>query len=336
MQSMEEVLQGVERILHCFDLPFRLGERRLKVTASIGIAFGPDDDDNISELLRRADTAMYHAKTTSLNRYSLFHDTMKEKVARRLLIDECMYGALEHGEFEVHYQPKIAFSTRKIMGFEALIRWHSDKLGPVSPNEFIMIAEHNGLIVDIGKFVLEQALQVLSLWQKTTKIPLNMAVNLSPVQFRDADLVDFITQTIAQSGISNNSVELEITEGVLMSGRRNVKESLHQLKELGVRIALDDFGTGYASLSYLRNYPFDILKIDREFIKEITADNSDRKLAQATIAMANSLGLKVVAEGVEFEEQFAILSGYGCNYAQGFLFGKPVSADETTVLLKKI
>ncbi|MEN8180620.1 MAG: EAL domain-containing protein [Pseudomonadota bacterium] len=209
------------------------------------------------------------------------------------------------------------------------------KLGLVPPNEFISIAENNGQIITIGKFVLEQALQQLTHWREMTGLPLIMAVNLSPTQFRDEGLVDYIKKTINKTGVSSGSLELEITEGVLMSGYTDINKSLTRLKKFGIRLAMDDFGTGYSSLSYIRNYPFDVLKIDREFICNITEDNSDSKLAEATIAMANSLGLKVVAEGVETAEQFSILSGYGCDFAQGYLFGKPVPAVEATQFLEK-
>jgi len=221
------------------------------------------------------------------------------------------------------------------MGAEALLRWHNPALGNVYPDEFIPIAEQTGLIVSIGQFVLSEALGMTAHWQKQQESEFRIAVNLSPRQFSDPQLVGYIEKTIRQSGIPSQHLELEITEGVLMSGHSYIDNALSDLNKLGVSIAMDDFGIGYSSLSYLRSYPFDVLKIDRSFIRNIVADSADRELINAAISMAHSLKLKVVAEGVETEEQLAYLKELSCDYAQGYLFGKAAPAEQITGMLTK-
>ncbi|MCW8921747.1 MAG: GGDEF domain-containing phosphodiesterase, partial [Sedimenticola sp.] len=300
--------------------------RELVLTVSLGIALYPEDGSNPAELLRNADTAMYHSKAEGRNTYHYFTDSMNQGVARRLIIEEQLRGALVRGELNVLYQPLIEIASRRMIGAEALLRWCNPLLGNVSPAEFIPIAEQTGMILPIGEYVIEEALAQLALWQQTD-LSLKVAVNISPRQFRDPQLVSFIEQTLERSGITASSLELEITEGVLMSGLRHIDRALATLNELGVEIAMDDFGTGYSSLSYLRSYPFDILKIDQSFIRDITVDDADRALVSAAIAMAHGLGLKVVAEGVETEAQLAYLVSQRCDFAQGYLFSRPVESE---------
>ena len=219
------------------------------------------------------------------------------------------------------------------MGAEALLRWHNPAIGQVSPNEFIPIAEQIGLIVQLGRFVIDEVLNRTAIWQKEHNPCFRITVNISPRQFRDPDLLDFITNTLHQSGVASKTLELEITEGVLMSGHAYIKDALEQLSGLGVSVSMDDFGTGYSSLSYLRSYPFNTLKIDRSFIMGISEDTTDRELINAIIAMAHGLNMKVIAEGVETEEQLHFLKELGCNYAQGYLLSKPITADEISNLL---
>ncbi len=322
-----------EALLNRFTDAFSIDNRELVLTASIGIAIYPDDGDNLSELLRNADSAMYHSKEQGRNTYSYFTDKMNEDVSHRLLLEEQMHGALSRGEFRLCYQPKVALESGKIIGAEALLRWHNPALGEVSPLEFIPIAEQTGLIVPIGKFVLAEAMAMAAQWSQSYGRSFSMAVNLSPRQFRDPSLVPYIEAGIKESGVRAGSLELEITEGVLMNGYAYVDDALSALNSLGLNIAMDDFGTGYSSLSYLRSYPFDVLKIDREFINDITEDPADRELVNAAIAMAHGLGLKVVAEGVETKEQLEYLSAHGCDYGQGYLFGKPMSPEEMAALM---
>ena len=323
----------IENLLEKFREAFRIDNRELMLTASIGVAVYPNDGNTPSELLRKADSAMYHSKEEGRNTYSYFTEAMNKDVSRRLALEEQMHGALERGEFRLHYQPKVDITTCNLIGVEALLRWNNPALGEVTPCEFIPIAEQTGLIIPIGQFVLNKALEMTATWQQKYEQPFSIAVNLSPRQFRDPNLVTFIKKAIAQSGVSGKSLELEIIEGVLMSGHAYIDEALEAINSLGISIAMDDFGTGYSSLSYLRRYPFDVLKIDRSFVNDIIEDKADRELVNAAIAMAHSLGLKVVAEGVETEEQRALLAKQGCEIAQGYLFSKPVSAEEITAML---
>ncbi len=325
----------VDELLNQFRTPFTINNRGLILTASIGIALYPENGDDASELLRNADSAMYHAKKQGGNTYSYFTESMNHEVSRRLALETQICGALDRGEFEVLYQSKIDIKSCRIIGAEALLRWYNPALGHVSPKEFIPVAEQTGLITRLGQFVLTEALNKTVHWQRSLTDNFHIAVNLSPCQFRDPELVSVIEETIKQTGILATSVELEITEGVLMSGHRDVEKALAALSNLGLSIAMDDFGTGYSSLSYLRSYPFNVLKIDRSFINDITIDPRDKELINAAIAMAHGLNLEVVAEGVEAKEQLTILTELGCDYAQGNYFSKPLSAAEMSTLLER-
>ena len=324
-----------ENLLAEFREPFDIDGRELMITASVGISVFPGDGGDSSELLCNADSAMYHSKDLGRNTYSYFTDAMNQNVLHRLSLEEQIHGALERKEFAVYYQSKVDMHTGKIMGAEALLRWNNPALGNVSPVEFIPIAEQTGLIIPIGQFVLTEALQKAVEWQQKFNAEFRIAVNVSPRQFRDPDLVPFIERTINETGIQGQYLELEITEGVLMSGHGYIDEALAEINNLQISIAMDDFGTGYSSLSYLRSYPFDVLKIDRSFVNDITIDPADRELTNAAIAMAHGLNLKVVAEGVETEQQLALLKELNCDYAQGYLFSKPITAKEMTELLKQ-
>jgi len=324
----------VESLLELFRTAFRVDGRDLLLTASIGVAVYPNDGETPSKLLQNADSAMYHSKEQGRNTYCYFTDAMNRDVSRRLQIEEQMHGALDRGEFRLCYQPQVDVRSRRITSVEVLLRWSNAALGEISPVEFIPIAEQTGLIIPIGKFVLEQALSMAAKWHHALEQPPAIAVNLSPRQFRESGLVEFIEKSLIDSGVPGDRVELEITEGVLMSGHAYIDSALSSLSAMGVHIAMDDFGTGYSSLSYLRRYPFDVLKIDRSFINDITVDNADLQLVTAAIAMAHGLGLKVVAEGVETEEQLVLLALHGCDFAQGFLLSKPVSDEMIMQLLE--
>jgi len=323
-----DALPITENLLKKFREPFKIDGRELILTVSVGISVYPEDGKNPSELLRNADAAMYQAKELGRNTYSFFTKAMNLDISRNLNLEEQIRGALERREFEVYYQPQIDVDSGRIIGAEALLRWHNKMLGNVSPAEFIPVAEKTGLIVPIGQFVLKQALSLLSQWQKSYDCRLRMAVNLSPRQFRDPELINFIKNALNEVNISAASLELEITEGVLMIGHSYVDEALSALAKLGILLSMDDFGTGYSSLSYLRQYSFDVLKVDRSFINGIADESADRDLVNAAISMAHSLGMKVVAEGVETEEQMYILEQLNCDYVQGFLFSKPLPVKE--------
>lgn len=325
----------VENLLDRFRDTFKIGERDLIVTVSVGVAIHPNDGDTPTELLRNADSAMYHSKGKGRNTCSYFTHAMNREVSRRFALEEQMHGALGRGEFHLYYQPQLELQSGSIVGIEALLRWSNPSLGDVSPDEFISIAEHTGMIVPIGEFVIEEALATLAWLRQEHDAELRMAVNLSPRQFRDPNPVPFIDEAMRDHGVAGHMLELEITEGVLMGGYQYIEETLNRLGELGVHLAMDDFGTGYSSLSYLRSYPFDVIKIDRSFVSDISTDSSDRALISAAVAMAHGLDLQVVAEGVETDEQFKYLSELGCDFAQGYLFSKPLAPQEILQLLRR-
>ena len=324
LDDESDALVIADRLLKAFRKPFKLEGRDLILTLSIGIAISPKDGTSASVLLRNADTAMYQAKALGRNTSSFFTPQMNVAMRRRFEIEEQMHGALERNEFELYYQPQIDVKTNTIIGAEALLRWHNIVLGEITPDEFIPIAEQTGLIAPIGVFVINQALRFLNEWQTVNNQQYTMAVNLSPRQFRDPELVNIIIHALNENTISNECLELEITEGVLMDGQTSIREALLQIDELGIKLSMDDFGTGYSSLSYLREYPFDVLKIDRSFISGITDNKADCNLVKAAIAMSHSLEIKVVAEGVETKEQLDLLNELNCDIAQGFYLSKPL------------
>ena len=312
---------------------FESNNREFLLTASVGVSVYPEDGATPSDLLRNADSAMYCSKNSGRNTYTFFTASMNKEVSRRLLLEEYIHSALEREEFEVLYQPKIEPRTRKVVGVEALLRWNIPVIDFVSPVEFIPIAEQTGLIDSLGQFVLNESLGKAVQWMELADTRFNVAINLSPRQFRNPELVSSISKSLQVVNLPPDILELEITEGVLMSGHAYVKDALREITDLGITIAMDDFGTGYSSLSYLRQYPFDVLKIDRSFIDDLAVDRADKGLVSAAIAMAHSLNLKVVAEGVETEEQLQILCEYNCDMAQGYLFSRPVTADEISAML---
>ena len=326
---------AAENLLDIFRKPFKVDGRDLILGASIGISIYPDDGTSTIELLRCADTAMYCSKGQGRNTYNYFTESMNKDVSRRLMLEEKLYGALERREFSLRYQPIVDIKERMVIGCEALLVWDNPDIGNISPVEFIPITEQSGLIVPIGKYVLQEALRMTAFWQQTCMPEFMISVNFSPRQFRDPSLVEDVDQILQSSGIITGSLELEITEGVLLSGISNNDATLNAFSEMGIKIAMDDFGTGYSSLNYLRRYPFDSIKIDREFVSDMTYDMGDRELVNAAIVMANSLDLRVIAEGVETEQQLADLEELGCGYAQGYLLGRPMPAEELTVLLKR-
>ncbi|WP_370281005.1 EAL domain-containing protein [Pontibacterium sp.] len=335
LKKPEDALPVAEKILNCFRDPFKIANRELVVTASMGISIYPDNGISPAELLRNADTAMYASKGQGGNTCHFFTEEMNMGVSRRLALEEQLHGALGNNEFEVVYQPLVDINSRSIIGAEALLRWYNPTLGNIPPDEFIPVAEQTGLIIPIGQYVLSQALEMTAKWSKQRRWPFKIAVNLSPRQFRDENLATFIQEKLHETGVSGRTLELEITEGVLMGDHGYINSALETLCRMEIGIAMDDFGTGYSSLSYLRSYPFDTLKIDRSFINDINVDAADRELVSAAIAMAHGLGLKVVAEGVETEEQMEYLATQYCDIAQGYLFSKPVKAGQISQMLRE-
>lgn len=328
ISNITDVASIIANILAQFKQGFRLLEQDFLLTASLGVALYPQDGKDTAELLRNADTAMYRAKQQGRGGYCYYTDTMNRELQRRLKVEAQLRNGLKYNEFHLCYQPLINIQNRTLAGAEVLLRWNNAELGAVRPDEFIPIAEQSGLIEEIGKYVFSQALARMAQWQSHLSSNFKLAINISPRQLRDVEFLPFISDLIAQSGVSGEVLEFEITEGMLLSGKSEFDKLLTVIKPMGIGLVMDDFGTGYSSLNYLRSYSFNKLKIDRSFIHDITDDIGDRILVQASIAMAHGLELEVVAEGVETETQLAFLSELDCDIAQGFFFSKPLIESE--------
>ncbi|OEU59589.1 MAG: hypothetical protein BA870_02535 [Desulfuromonadales bacterium C00003094] len=297
-------------------------------SASIGIALYPQNGLDSETLLKHADTAMYEAKKDGRNDYHFFSEQMHQKAIERHTLEGCLHRALGRGEFFLVYQPQLDLLTGETVGMEALVRWQSPDRGLVSPAEFIPVAEDSGLIRPLGEWILRTACREAVAWQRLDRGPLRLAVNLSAQQFRQPDFVERIEEVLQETGLDPQLLELELTESVFMENREAAIEVLVDLKARGIQIAIDDFGTGYSSLSYLKNFPIDRIKIAQEFVRDIPADPNDMAIVSATIAMAESLGLKLIAEGVETLEQLEFLQQQGCQEMQGYYFSRPLPADQ--------
>ncbi|MEX2279639.1 MAG: EAL domain-containing protein [Acidimicrobiia bacterium] len=306
----------------------------LHVSTSIGISVYPDDGEDAETLIKNADTAMYQAKANGRQRYQFFKQAMNDRAVERQSIEESLRSGLEREEFVLHYQPKVDLKTGEITGVEALIRWIHPSRGMVSPADFIPIAEESGLIRPIDDWAVKEACRQARSWVDSGLPPIVMAVNVSAAELRDETYVQRLNATLGQTGIDPRYLELELTESVLMEHAHSAAILLQDLKRLGVQIALDDFGTGYSSLSYLRDFPIDTLKIDQSFVSEVTSAGSDTRIVTAVIGLARSLGLTVVAEGVETREQLEFLRARQCDEAQGYYFSRPVPPDEVAELLR--
>jgi EAL domain-containing protein (putative c-di-GMP-specific phosphodiesterase class I) len=303
------------------------------VTMSIGISFFPRNGNNLADLLKNADMAMYQAKNDGGDQIVAFKPELNDKALNRFTLENDLQRASVNHDFFLQYQPFVDLSSGLIVGAEALIRWQHPNRGELPPQEFISMAERIGLIVPIGEWVIQTACMNLVRWQKSYKDNLRVAVNLSPRQLKDSRLPEFIWNTLHQNQLDPSFLELEITEEVFMSDPSTAVSVLHQLVEMGIRIAIDDFGTGYSSFSYLKNLPVTRLKIDRSFVRDIAATNNDSAIVKAIIAMARNLRLEITAEGVETADQVTFLQQNGPIESQGFYFGKPVGATEFQWLL---
>ena len=334
IDDAESAAEVAGKLIAQIKVPFEIDHRELLLGASIGIALYPDDGDQPKELLRRADTAMYHAKRNGRAGDAFFTDELNLDISRRFAIEEQLHGALARNEFRLLYQPQVDIESGEIVGAEALLRWANPTLGDVTPAEFIPIAEQTGAIVAIGQYVLETAIGEAADLCRQESSGFSLAVNLSPRQFRDHELVDIVESALRKHTVPPDRLVLEITEGLFIEPNLDVGRTLGRLHDSGILLAMDDFGKGYSSLSYLRLYSFDKLKIDREFVHDMTTDPGDRELVLAAISMAHSIGLTVVAEGVETRQQSELLQQQGCEMAQGFLYSPPVSMAELLDLLK--
>jgi len=306
----------------------------LHVTTSIGLSVYPEDGLNAETLIKNADTAMYQAKENGRQSYQFFKPAMNVRAVERQSIEESLRRALEREEFTLHYQPKIAVRTGEVTGAEALVRWTHPTRGPVSPAEFIPVAEDCGLILPIGRWVLREACKQAGAWLHAG-LPLGtMAVNISAMEFRDDGFLENVFATLKDAGLHASALELELTESVLMKRAESAAAVLKSLRDGGVQIAIDDFGTGYSSLSYLRKFPIDALKIDQSFVRQITTTPDDTTIVTAVISMGRSLKLRVVAEGVETQEELAFLQAHHCDEAQGYFFSRPVLPQDFAKILK--
>lgn len=305
----------------------------LHISTSIGVSIFPDDAMDAAALLQSADAAMYHAKKVGRNTFQFFAPAMNSFARERLELESGLRRALQNGEFELHYQPKVDIATGRIESAEALIRWNHPERGLVAPNAFIGLAEDTGLILPIGEWVVREACQQLRAWHRAGHTHLRMAVNLSAQQFQQKNLVEMVQSALSEAHLEAHFLELELTETAVMHDAEQSVRVLERLSALGVRISVDDFGTGYSSLSYLRRLPLDKLKIDRAFIREIATSRDDAEIVRAIVSLAHSLQLKVIAEGVETSDQFDYVRGLGCDQFQGFLCSAPVPASDFVAAL---
>ena len=329
----EECALVGDKIIEALSTPFPFEGHSLHISPSIGICLCPDDGDDVDTLMRHADAAMYHAKAAGRNNYQFFDQRMNQAAARHFELESSLRGALVRGEFELHYQPIVDTASRRLHALEVLLRWRRGGETLVGPDEFIPILEENGMIVAVGEWVIRTACEQSMAWQGQGLAAVPLAINLSARQFMHDGLVDSMRRIVGATGIDPALVEFEITETALMQHGGQTLETLRQINGMGMRLSIDDFGTGYSSLAYLKRFPVRKIKVDRAFVRELEASAEDRAIVAAVMALANSLGLSVVAEGVETEGQAALLGSHGCQYAQGYLFARPLPAGEAARLL---
>jgi EAL domain-containing protein (putative c-di-GMP-specific phosphodiesterase class I) len=333
--TQSEALDIARRVLKAMEPSIRLLGIDVHISPSIGAAFYPRDGASVDALLARADAAMYSAKERGRNNVQCYADGMTTLTQERVVLESDLHTALQKGEFELHYQPKVDTATGRINSAEALIRWRHPQRGLVPPSEFIPVAEDCGLLDAIGEWVLSEACRQAQAWQRQGLRPLRVAVNLAPSQFRLTNLAEQIRGALAASGLAPNLLEIELTETAVMS---DAEESIHILEavsRMGVLVSVDDFGTGYSSMSYLRRFPIDKLKIDRCFVDQMTRRPEDASIVRAIISLAHSLHLKVIAEGVETPEQLKLLAELGCDQYQGYYFSRALPSAQFMQLLQQ-
>ncbi|MES2502932.1 MAG: EAL domain-containing protein [Pseudomonadota bacterium] len=324
-----------QKILDELKMPYLLNKCNLHISTSIGISVYPNDGVDAETLIKSADTAMYYAKDKGRANYQFFKSEMNTRVVQRLMIEAHLRIAVEKQQFFLNYQSKVNLKSQKITGVEVLIRWNHDEWGDVAPKKFINIAEDSGLIIPIGKWVLREACKQARIWLDNGLPRLNIAINISAKEFLQKDFVEGVRAVLIETQLPAENLELEITETVLMRDALTSTIILQQLKQIGVKLAVDDFGTGYSSLSYLKQFPIDVLKIDQSFIKDIESVLDDGTIVNAIICMGNSLDLKVVAEGIENQDQLDFLNKHHCEEGQGYLFSPAVNAEQFALLLIK-
>ena len=336
VENEDSVSAIASRIITALTPPFTCAGHQFVVTPSIGIAMYPQDGKTGEELLMNADSAMYRAKYVGRNNYKFYSETMRTKSLHRLDLENQIRKAIDGDQFELHFQPKVDAQTWSLVGAEALLRWNHPERGYIPPDEFISVAEETGLIVPTGKWVLREACRQVLAWSSLPTGAIPVSVNISSHQFNTGGLIEDVFDAIAAAGIDASLLELEITESVLLQDAEQTLVALNRLKEAGVSLSIDDFGTGYSSLSYLKRFPIDTLKIDRSFVKDLGTDSDDAAICAAVLAMAQQLGLNVVAEGVESQEQLDFLRQHGCNQIQGFLCSPSLSVTDFAAMLNRI
>ena len=324
-----------DKIMKALSRPFLLGEHELFVTASLGGCVFPQDGPDTESMMKKADIAMYHAKSLGRNNFQFYNDQMDQNASRRFIIANSLRKGLEQHQFRLYYQPKIDTTSGRIVAMEALVRWEHPELGLLSPLEFIQLAEETGLIVQLGEWVLREACRQNVLWQNEGITHLRVAVNLSGYQLQHKNLLISISNILTETGMSPDNLEFEITESVIMQHPEYVESILSAITDLGIHISIDDFGTGYSSLSHLKRFSVNTLKIDKSFVRDVSLNSTDAAIATAIIAMGNSLNLNVIAEGVETQEQYDFLKENNCSQVQGFLFSRPLPSDEFIAVLKQ-
>ncbi|HEX7645455.1 MAG TPA: EAL domain-containing protein [Burkholderiaceae bacterium] len=328
----------LQRIMQTISRPIPVEQKEFSLNCSMGVAVFPSDGETAELLIERADMAMYRAKETGRNNFQFFTAEMNERLIERMRIEEALHDAVARQEFELHYQPQVDLLTGRVIGAEALIRWRHPEMGLIPPARFIPLAEETGLIVPIGQWVLRSACAQITAWDRAGVQGLHglrIAVNLSARQFAQPDLVQSIAEVLRSTGIAPDRLEIELTEGLVMTDVENAIETLHELKKLGLQLSIDDFGTGYSSLSYLQRFPIDVLKIDRSFVRDITDTSGEATIVHTIISMAHNLRLRVIAEGVETAAQLAYLKRHECDEMQGYYFSRPLPAGEMEELLRQ-
>ena len=333
--TLEGAADVARKVIAAIARPYAVEGHELSVTPSLGISLFPQDGRDFEALLKHADTAMYRAKESGRNAYQFFTSEMNVAALERLVLENSLRQGLERSEFVLYYQPQVDVASGSVIGAEALIRWNHPEIGMVSPAKFIPVAEMSGLIVPLGQWVLREACRQNREWQDAGLPKVCMAVNISSVQFRGGKLEEDVREVLAETGLAPDWLELELTEGTVMSDANATVDTLHRLSAMGIRLAIDDFGTGYSSLSYLKRFPIDRLKIDQSFVRDIVTDPDDWAIASAVISMGHSLRLKVIAEGVEHVEQLEMLRHQGCDEVQGYYFSVPLPAAEFRELLRQ-
>jgi diguanylate cyclase (GGDEF)-like protein len=331
VERPEQCSEFASRIVDVVGRPYVIEGRHIDIGTSVGIAIAPNDGINPDQLLKNADMALYLAKSDGRGTHRFFEREMDKRLQARRALELDLRSAIVKGEFELHYQPIVRLSDGQVSGFEALARWNHPQRGQIPPLQFIPLAEETGLILPLGEWVLRTACSQAAKWP----LPVSVAVNLSAAQFKGRNLVQVALNALAASGLPPNRLDLEITESVLLQDETNTLVTLHQLRDLGVRISMDDFGTGYSSLAYLRSFPFDKIKIDRSFVRDMPERNDSRAIVRAVASLASSLKIATIIEGIETEEQLEMAKAEGCGEAQGYLFAKPMPEREVAEFLAK-